>query len=123
MRLTTHFPQFIAPSAQPPVFESLGDAEVVDRTSNAVRLKSGYATIEVTALADDLFRVGLFGEGRPVSYRSEAVAKTDWSVPATNTAGDATRIETATASALISLHPVRIGFRAGTREFAVDDPQ
>jgi alpha-glucosidase len=122
MRRTTHFPMFIAPTEQSPVFESLGEAAVVGRTPNAVRLKSGHATIEVTALADDLFRVGLFGDGRPVSYRSEAVAKTDWSVPAAKIAADGTRIDTATASALISLNPVRLGFRAGAREFAIDDP-
>ena len=114
---------FIAPSDQPPVYEPLGAAQVVERTPNAVRLKSGHATIEVTALAENLFRVGLFGDGRPVSYRSDAVAKTDWSMPAAKIAADGASIETATASALLSLNPLRIGFRAGTREFAVDDPQ
>src|SRR6195256_187349 len=100
MRRTTHFPMFIAPSEQPPVFESLGAAEVVERTPNAVRLKSSHATIEVTALADDLFRGGLCGDGRPVSFRSEAIARTDWPVPAAKIAAEGTRIETATASAL-----------------------
>jgi alpha-glucosidase len=122
MRRSTHFPQFIGPSEEQPVFEPLGSAVVVDCTANAVRLKSGHATIEVTALADDLFRVGLFGEGRPVRYRSDAVAKTDWSPPAARVAADGTRIDTAAASAVISLQPMRIGFREGSREFAVDDP-
>jgi alpha-glucosidase len=124
MRRSTYFPQFIAPSEPaPPTFESLGRAEVVDRTACGVRLRSGRSQIEVAALANDLFRVGLFAEGRPVDYRSEAVAKTDWPELAARISADGTRIETSAAIAVLSLDPLRIGFEdASGRQFAVDDP-
>src|SRR5579859_6866968 len=67
MRRSTHFPQFVAPAAAQPAFEPLGNAEVVERSGTWVRLRSGRATVEVAALAPDLFRVGLFGDGRPVT--------------------------------------------------------
>ena len=36
-------------------------------------LSAGSTRVEVTALTDDIFRVGVFPEGMPVEYRSEAV--------------------------------------------------
>src|SRR5216683_1339791 len=124
MRRSTYFPQFIAPSEPAaPTFESLGSAAVIERTANAVRLRSGRTQVEVTAVANDLFRVGLFADGRPVDYRSEAVAKTDWPALAARVAADGTRIETSAAMAAISLDPLRIGFEdSNGRQFAVDDP-
>src|SRR6266849_1105501 len=111
MRRSTDFPQFVAPSdaAAAPDFQSVGTAAVVQRTSSSVRLRSGRTNVEVAALSNDLFRVGLFGDGRPVDYRSEAVAKTDWPAPAAQVAADATRIQTANAAAVLSLDPLRIG--------------
>jgi len=124
MRRSTLFPQFIAPSeAASPTFAPLGRAEVVERSTNRVRLRSGRSQVEVTALANDVFRVGLFADGRPVDYRSDAVATTDW--PATNVrvAADGTRIETPFAVAHLQLDPLRIGFQDPSgRQFAVDDP-
>jgi len=124
MRRSTLFPQFIAPSEPaPPTFAPLGRAEVVERTANGVRLRSGRSQIEVAALAADLFRVGLFGDGRPVDYRSEAVAKTDWPALDVRVAADGTRIETSAAVASVRLDPARIGFADSSgQQFAVDDP-
>ncbi len=59
-------------------YEPLGAAELVDHDDRTLRLKAGSTTVEVTALAPDLFRVGMFLEGRPPRYDSEAIAKTDW---------------------------------------------
>jgi sarcosine oxidase gamma subunit len=106
MRRSTYFQQFPAPSPTvrvAPGFESLGSAQVVARTPNGVRLRAGQASIDIAALASDLFRVELFGEGRPVTYRSDAVAKTDWSAPATEVASSGTRIDVAGAAAVVSL--------------------
>src|SRR5437762_487315 len=122
MRRSTHFAMFVAPPEPLPDFEPLGDATLVARTANAARFKVGQTTVEVTALAADLFRVGIFGDGRPVSYASEAVAKTDWSAASTSVADDGTRITTDHAEASIELRPLRIGFRdRNSKEFAVDD--
>ena len=55
-------------------FEPLGEAEVVERGEGRVRLRAGTTTVEVTALAPDLYRVGVFPEGKPPDYRSEAIA-------------------------------------------------
>src|SRR5260370_18069190 len=112
MRRSTYFPQFIAPSEPAaPTFGSLGSAAVIERTPNAVRLRSGRTQVEVTALANDLFRVGLFADGRPVDYRSEAVAKTDWPALAACVSAGGTRIGTQPALAALSLYPLRSGFR------------
>src|SRR5438067_9768104 len=109
MRRSTYFPQFIAPSEPaPPIFEPLGRAEVIERGQGAVHLRSGRSHIEVAALANDLFRVGLFADGRPADYRSESVAKTDWPELAARVAADGRRIETSAAAAVLSLDPLRI---------------
>ena len=125
MRRSTYFPQFVAPSDAAPVFESLGGARVVQQASTSVRLQAGSAAVEVTALANDLFRVGMFGAGRPVEYRSEAVARSDWrpvEVRMETGAGEV-RIETPEASARLKLDPLRIGFADPERAFAVDDEE
>src|SRR3954454_10415515 len=59
-------------------YEPLGRAELTDRDERSIRLRVGSATVEVTALAPDLFRVGMFPEGRTPRYASEAIAKEDW---------------------------------------------
>jgi alpha-glucosidase len=124
MRRSTHFEQFAVPTAAPPPYRPLGQAEVVDCTATSVRLRAGDATIEVTALAPDLFRVGLFGEGRPVDYRSAAVAKTAWADAQAQVDSSGTRITTAECTATIGLQPLRIGFvDSAGRPFATDDPR
>src|SRR5206468_3921468 len=88
-----------------------------------VRLRSNDTYIEVTALADDLFRVGMFGDGRRIDYRSEAVAKSDWAPPAARikSAADEVHLSTETTTAKVALDPLRIAFTDGQQDFAVDD--
>jgi alpha-glucosidase len=113
----------VAP-APAPVFEPVGDAAVVELTENSARFKVGRATVEVTALAPDLFRVGLFGDGRPVDYRSEAGAQDVWQPDgiSVESSADGVRISTGSALARVSLQPLRIAFEdSNGRRFAVDD--
>jgi alpha-glucosidase len=89
-------------------------------------LRADSATVEVTALAPDVFRVGLFPHGRAVDYRSAAVVERDWdagSVSIEETENELT-IATSAAKARVALNPVRVGFEdhAG-RAFATDDPE
>jgi alpha-glucosidase len=123
MRRSTYFLQFRVPTGVAPAFESLGRAEIVEQTSNGVRLMVGKTAVEVTALADDLFRVGMFGSGQPVDYRSEALARVDWPAVAVrlDARPDHIRIATASATARVKLDPLRIGFGDGKREFACDE--
>src|SRR2546428_7384632 len=116
------FPLFTPPrEPPPPTFASLGRAEIVERLPNGVRLRSGRHVVEVAALANDLFRVGLFADGRPVDYRSEAVAKTEWPTPPARVSADGARVETSAATAVLSLNPLAIGFEDPPgREFPVD---
>src|SRR3954447_3061493 len=83
MRRSTLFAQFAGVADAPLPFQPLGAARVVAAQDGSLRLRSGTTTVEVTALAHDVFRVGMFGEGRPVDYRSAAVDFSDW--PATPT--------------------------------------
>jgi alpha-glucosidase len=41
-------------------YEPLGKAELVDHNDHCICLRAGSATIEITALSPDLFRVGMF---------------------------------------------------------------
>jgi alpha-glucosidase len=59
-------------------YQPLGAGELADHHDRGLRLRSDRATVEVTALAPDLFRVGMFPEGRTPRYDSEAIAKEDW---------------------------------------------
>jgi alpha-glucosidase len=61
-----------------PNYEPLGAAELVDHDGRSVRLKAGSAIVEVSALAEDIFRVGAFPDGSTPRYDSEAIAKQDW---------------------------------------------
>jgi alpha-glucosidase len=112
MRRSTHVPQFAVPAGAPPVFEPPGIARIVEQTDHSVRLKTGSATVEVMALAPDLFRVGLFGDGGRVDYRSEAVTQREWRSDdvRVESRGEGIRISTALTTAHVSLAPVRIGF-------------
>src|SRR5215207_465813 len=112
MRRVTHFPQFVAPAAPPPTFESIGDGGVIGHTEASVRLRTTEALVEVTALAPDVFRVGLFSEGLPVEYHSEAVVDGEWPTHPVQIDLDpvAVRLTTTHATASISLQPLRVGF-------------
>jgi len=59
-------------------YEPLGAGELLDHDDNSLRLKAGSTTVEVAALAPDLFRVGMFPAGGPPNYGSEAIAREDW---------------------------------------------
>ncbi|HVU69925.1 MAG TPA: glycoside hydrolase family 31 protein [Ktedonobacteraceae bacterium] len=113
-------------SAAPPGYQALGQARLLAQDTARVSLRADSATVEVTALAPDLFRVGLFTHGRPVDYRSPAVVEQEWD------AGEV-RIEerdgvvcvtTSAATARLALDPLRVSFtdHAG-RVFAADDPE
>src|SRR5258706_2960600 len=65
-------------SASPPDYQALGTAITIAKDASTVCLRADSATIEVTALAPDLFRVGFFPLGRSVDYRSLAVVSQDW---------------------------------------------
>jgi alpha-glucosidase len=113
--------------SQPPSgYQALGAATTIEKDSSKVRMRAGSATVEVTALAPDLFRVGMFPHGRSIDYRSEAVVSRNWEpgpVTIQEESGEVT-IATPVATAHLSLDPLRIGFRDATgRTFATDDPQ
>lgn len=113
-------------SAPPAGYQASGTATIIEKSAAKICLRAGPATVEVTVLAPDLFRVGLFPHGRPVDYRSMAVVARDWE------AGTVTieekegvvRLATSVATAHLSLDPLRISFcdKAG-RVFAADDPE
>ena len=54
-------------SASPPDYQALGTATTIAKDASKVCLRAGSATVEVTALAPDLFRVGLFPHGGPLA--------------------------------------------------------
>ena len=86
---------------------------------------AGSTTVEVTALAPDLFRVGMFPEGRPPDYASEAIEKKDWEPVAAEMSGEEEiSLSTEAATVHISLDPLRISFSDPSgRVFAVDDEE
>ena len=112
--------------ASPPGYQVLRRVTAIAKEASRVRLRAGSATIEVTALASDLFRVGFFPQGRAVDYGSVALVSRDWQSGPVTVGEDAEEVTLATsaATAHISLEPLRIGFddHAG-REFALDDPE
>ena len=107
-------------------YEPLGTGELLDHGDNILRLRAGSTTVEVAALAPDLFRVGMFPAGGPPRYDSEAIAKEDWEpveVSMQETEEELT-LSTTAATARVSLNPLRVGFSDDSgREFAVDDPE
>ena len=112
--------------AAPPDYQALGTARTIATNASTVCLRSDSATIEVTSLAPDLFRVGLFPHGRPVDYRSVAVVAQDWQSGPVTIAEDAGEVTLATsaATAHLSLDPLRIGFADHNgRAFALDDQE
>src|ERR1700681_4489545 len=129
MSLAAPFDKTAANKRQKPLprgFQSLGTASMVAKDASKVCLEVGSATVEVTALAPDLFRVGFFPEDRPVDYSSVAVVARNWHpgpVTIVEKAGVVTGA-TSAATAHLSIAQFRVGFtdQAG-REFAVDDPE
>ncbi len=112
-------------SALPSGYQALGTVTTIEKDISKVRMRAGSATVEVTALAPDLFRVGLFPHGRSACYSSEAVVSRAWEPgPVTILEGASeVTITTPVATAHLSLDPLRIGFRdAMGRVFATDDP-
>lgn len=113
-------------SASIPGYQALGHVESVSREAEKVCLRAGSATVEVTVLAPDLFRVGLFPHSRPVDYASEAVVACEWEPGEVVIEENEEKltIATATATAHISLDPLRLSFTDQEgRAFAVDDPE
>ncbi|MDP9411012.1 MAG: glycoside hydrolase family 31 protein [Actinomycetota bacterium] len=107
-------------------YRPLGPGELLDHDDRGLRVKSGLTTVEVTALAPDLFRVGMFPEGRPPRYDSEAIAKEDWDPVeiSMQESEEELTLSTTAATARISLQPLRVGFRdASGRTFAADDEE
>jgi alpha-glucosidase len=102
----------------------LGTAELIDHDDRSLRVSAGSTTVEVAALAPDLFRVGMFPAGGPPMYSSEAIAKEDWEPVEVSMqeADEELTLSTTQATARISLNPLRVGFADATgREFALDD--
>ena len=117
--------QDVAAVQIPDGYEAVGSAHVVEQGPASVRLRAGTATVEVTVLAPDLFRVGMFPDSRPVVYPDAAIARHDWSAGEVTVADESgsLRLETGAAAVVIDLDPLRIGFRdAAGRPFLEDDP-
>ena len=114
---------FESPPTQEGRYEPLGRAELLDHDERSVRMGVGSATVEVTALAPDLFRVGMFPESRPARYDSEAIAKEDWEPVAVKISGEEEiTLTTDSATARVNCAPLRISFTDPSgREFAADD--
>src|SRR5258706_390369 len=103
-------------SASPPDYQALGTATTIAKDASKVCLRADSATVEVTALAPDLFRVGFFPHGRPACYHSEAVVSQDWqSGPVTIVEeADEVTLATSTATAHLSLDPFHTGTGGGS---------
>src|SRR5215218_6093780 len=107
-------------------YEPLGAAELFDHDDRGLRVRAGSTTVEVAALAPDLFRVGMFPAGGPPRYDSEGVAKGDWDTVEVSMqeSDEELTLSTTAATARVSLNPLRIGFADPSgREFAVDDEE
>ena len=107
-------------------YEPLGTGELLDHDDRGLRVRAGSTTVEVTALAPDLFRVGMFPAGRPPRYDSEAIAKEEWETVEVSMqeSGEELTLSTTAATARVSLHPLRVGFSDHSgRQFAVDDEE
>jgi alpha-glucosidase len=98
-------------------------ATVAQRRPGAVRLAVGDATVEVAALAPDVFRLGCFPARRRVRYETEATAGARWEPVEAESRddGDLVEIVTAQAQARIALHPLRVAFADRAGHAFVDD--
>ena len=68
---------FETPPATGGLYTPLGEAKLADHDGRSVRLGAGRTTVEITALAPDLFRVGMFPNGGERRYDTAAIAKTE----------------------------------------------
>ena len=104
----------------PGAYQPVGTARATERGPGRVRLAAGEALAEVTALAPDCFRVGLFGGGRPSTRRTRSPRRAGAAEP---TEG-ARRARDGRGARDVALDPLRISFRARRRhELAADDPE
>ena len=120
--MTETYDSILAPGAD---YEPLGAAKLADHDRNSVRFEVGSTTVEVMALAPDLFRVGMFADGRPPNYESPAIDKVGWEPVEVSMRGSDENLEIATtaATAHIALDPFRVSFTDSSgRTFAADDP-
>src|SRR5258708_30049434 len=101
--------------ALPRGYQPLGTATVVAKEASKVCLEVGSATVEVTALAPDLFRVGFFPDDRPVDYSSVAVVARKWQPGLRAIVEEARVVTVATAAATAHPSPaqIRLGFTDG----------
>ncbi len=107
-------------------FEPLGKAQIVEEEAARLRFQVQHVTVEITLLAPDLFRLGMFADGRPPDYSSEAVVKTAWAPAPAERRGTGTEISLAAGPATvhIALDPLRLRFMdAAGRVFAEDDAE
>ena len=104
-------------------YEPLGAAELLDHDDRGLRVRAGATTVEVAALAPDLFRVGMFPAGGPPRYDSEGIAKEDWKIIEVSMQESDEELTLSTTAATASVfEPLRIGFADPSgRQFAVDD--
>ncbi len=117
---------FESPATQEGCYKPLGRAELLNHDDRSLQLKANSATVEVAALAPDLFRVGMFPEGQMPDYRSEAIAKEDREPVGAKIreANGTLTLSTGSATAHITLDPLRVRYTdASGVEFAADDPQ
>jgi alpha-glucosidase len=116
---------FESPPTQEGQYKPLGRAKLLDHDERSIRMRASSATVEVTALAPNLFRVGMFPEGRPPEYASEAIEKKDWEpVEAEMSGEEEISLSTEAATAHISLNSLRISFSDPSgRVFAADDEE
>ena len=105
-------------------YKPLGKAKIIDHDGESIRLEAGSAVVEITSLAPNLFRVGMFPEGRTPDYASEAIAKEHWEPVDTEMREDdgLLTLSTSATTARITLNPLRVSFADPEgREFAADD--
>ena len=92
-------------------YEPLGAAELFDHDDRGLRVRAGATTVEVAALAPDLFRVGMFPAGGPPSTTRRPLPK-NWNIieVSMQESDEEITLSTTAATASVSLNPLRIGF-------------
>jgi alpha-glucosidase len=101
---------FESPVAREGHYKPLGRAELLKYDDRSLQLKVTSTTVEVAALAPDLFRIGMFPEGRMPDYKSEAIASEGReSVGARIRAANGTlTLSTRSATVHVTLDPLRV---------------
>ncbi|WP_119069121.1 TIM-barrel domain-containing protein [Rubrobacter indicoceani] len=106
-------------------YEPIGAATLQDHDGNSLRLKAGTTTVEVAVLADGVFRIGAFPNGRNFRYDTPATDGHEpvapGSVAIEETDGGYT-LKSGGASVGVALNPLRISFTDTTGlTFCADD--